>query len=102
MPTSRSPDPENKNSTQEKTINSSEPRTGTPKIKCPKAITSAASKMPRMTYGRILPNTSSIWRMGVTINCSIVPRSRSRTTAEAVSMAVMAYRIMAMTPGIIK
>ena len=56
----------------------------------------------RMAYGRILPTTNSHERMGVTINCSIVPRSRSRTMEEAVSKAVMKYRIMPITPGTLK
>ncbi len=38
----------------------------------------------------------------MTINCSMVPRSRSRTTAVAVSNAVMKDRIMPITPGILK
>ena len=52
--------------------------------------TSTVSISARMTYGRTLPTTSSHGRMGVTMSCSIVPRSRSRTTAVAVRIAVKA------------
>ena len=40
--------------------------------------------------------------MGVTMICSSVPRSRSRTTAKAVSNKVWNNRISPMTPGTMK
>src|SRR4030067_3732720 len=52
--------------------------------------------------GYIVATTSSQGRIGVTINCAIVPRSRSRTIAVAVKMEVKAYRIIPITPGIMK
>ena len=40
--------------------------------------------------------------MGVTINCSMVPRSRSRTMEREVSIVVSRKRTIAIRPGIIK
>src|ERR1041385_3876445 len=64
--------------------------------------TSSVSMNAKMLYGRIFPTTSSQERIGVTISCSIVPRSRSRTIEEAVNNAVMKNRIMPITPGTLK
>ena len=76
------------------------PRTGTPNQKCPIARTSNIFKNANNTYGIILPRISSQDRIGVTISCSIVPRSRSRTIDVAVRMEVNVNKIIAITPGI--
>ena len=96
------PRPESSSKPEQPRMRLKSPRTGTPNHQWPMASTSRVSMKARMTYGRILPTTSSHGRMGVTMSCSIVPRSRSRTIAVAVRMEVMANRIMPITPGIMK
>ena len=96
------PKPVTRNTPESRMIRPRSPRIGTPNHQCPTASTSIVLKNPSATYGISLPTINSHGRMGVTISCSIVPRSRSRTTEEAVRMAAMAYRIMPITPGIIK
>src|SRR5215216_3951693 len=78
------------------------PLMGTLNHQCPMTRTSSISMSAKMEYGRIFPTTSSHERIGVTINCSIVPRSRSRTMEEAVNNVVMKYRIIPITPGTLK
>ncbi len=48
----------------------------------------------------ILAITSSHERMGVTMSCSIVPRSRSLTMAAEVRVVVVIIRIIAIRAGI--
>ena len=52
-----------------------------------------------MAAGTILPIMSSMGRMGVTINCSMVPISFSRTMAMAVSITVTTMMRLQITPG---
>ena len=56
--------------------------------------------MAIIRLGAILPIISSPGRMGVTSSCSMVPVSRSRTTAAAVSVTVCICSSVAMMPGI--
>ena len=49
--------------------------------------------------GSVLPRISSNGRSGVTINCSIVPVSRSRTIAIDVSIRQVSRMMNAITPG---
>ena len=77
-----------------------EPRRGTPK---PKTVTPVARhiwKMPMRAKGSELARTSSCHgRIGVTMICSRVPISFSRTTPIAESSMVMTMRTMARTAG---
>src|SRR3989304_3550664 len=50
----------------------------------------------------IFPRMSSQGRIGVTISCSIVPRSRSRTIAVAVSIEGRSCRIIPLRAGTMK
>ena len=54
---------------------------------------------PTSANGSVLPSISSIGRIGVTINCSIVPISFSRTMASAVSISVTIMMMFTTTPG---
>ena len=76
------------------------PWNGTPNQKTPMAITVSILSMAMITYGIILPIISSNGRIGVTRICSIVPISRSRTTAAAVSARDWVCNNMAAIPGI--
>ena len=76
------------------------PWNGTPNQKTPMAITVSMLSMAMITYGTILPIISSIGRIGVTRICSMVPISRSRTTAAAVSARDWVCSSMAAMPGI--
>ena len=53
-------------------------------------------------YGTILPTVSSMLRMGETINCSSVPRSRSRAIAIAVNITRVIVRMTPTRPGTMK
>ena len=53
-------------------------------MKTPAAMTVSMLSMAITRFGAILPSINSSGRIGVTSNCSIVPASRSRTTASAV------------------
>ena len=55
--------------------------------------------MPTRANGSVLPSISSMGRMGVTINCSMVPISFSRMMACAVSISVTMNRMFTATPG---
>ena len=48
----------------------------------------------------VLPSISSSLRTGVIISCSIVPRSRSRTTPSAVSTRATWVMMIPISPGI--
>ena len=62
-------------------------------------VTSSMSSRPTRANGSVLPSISSMGRMGVTINCSMVPISFSRTMARAVSMRVTSMMMLTTTPG---
>ena len=57
------------------------------------------SKNAIRANGMVLPRISSTGLSGVTINCSMVPISRSLTTAMDVSRSDVSMITMAMTPG---
>ncbi len=52
------------------------------------AVISTTSISPTTANGSVFPSISSIGRRGVTISCSMVPISFSRTIASAVSIRV--------------
>ena len=62
-------------------------------------VTSTTSSRPTSAKGSVLPSISSIGRTGVTINCSMVPISFSRTIPSAVSISVTIMMMLAITPG---
>ena len=67
----------------------------------------ASSVMPTFrnaiaTNGMILPSISSQGLIGVTISCSIVPCSRSRTIATAVSISACICSTEPIMPGSMK
>jgi len=62
-------------------------------------VISSTSANPMRANGTVLPRMNSSGLMGVTIICSIVPISFSRTTAMLVSMSVTRSTMMAITPG---
>ena len=57
------------------------------------------SKNAIRAKGMVLPRISSAGLSGVTMSCSMVPISRSRTTAMDVSSSDVSMITMAMTPG---
>ena len=61
-------------------------------------ITSSCTS-PIAANGKVFPRISSIGRIGVTISCSIVPISFSRTIAIDVSVNVTNMMMLTMTPG---
>jgi len=65
----------------------------------PIKVTTSTSMKLINTNGRVLPRISSNDRIGVTINCSMVPISRSRTIAMAVSSSEISSTTTAITPG---
>ena len=75
------------------------PRKGTWNHSDPTTEISATSKMPIRKNGSVLPRMNSAGRMGVTIICSSVPISRSRTTAKAVSVITRTSVRLPMIPG---
>ena len=75
------------------------PRSGMANQKRPTAATIAVLRKPMATNGAHLPRMNSTGRMGVTMICSIVPVSFSRTIAMLVSMRLMSMTSVAMMPG---
>ena len=75
------------------------PRNGTWKISSAAVVTSSTSTRPTSANGSVLPIISSMGRIGVTINCSMVPISFSRTMAIAVSISVTIMMMLTTTPG---
>jgi len=63
------------------------------------ALTRATSRKPMSAKGRVFPRMNSRRPMGVTMICSMVPISRSRTTAMLDRMMEMIMTSWAMTPG---
>ena len=57
------------------------------------------SANPIRAKGSVLPRMNSIGVIGVTMICSIVPISFSRTTAMLVSIKVISMTTIAITPG---
>ena len=76
------------------------PATVTPKKSWLSHNSANRLKMHTTSYGMILPSISSHERTGVTINCSMVPCSRSRTMASADRIKVCTCSRMAINPGI--
>ncbi len=74
-----------RNRAQQASRSGTDPLIGTWKSRTPRIRISMVSMKASRTYGASLPTSSSHERIGVTINCSIVPRSRSRTMAVDVS-----------------
>ena len=62
-------------------------------------VTMSMSTKPTSAGVIVFPSISSRGRMGVTISCSMVPVSRSLTTAMDVSMRQVSMTMSAMTPG---
>ena len=62
-------------------------------------ITKNVSTRPTSANGNVFPSISSMGRMGVTINCSMVPISFSRTIAMAVSIRVICMMMFTTMPG---
>ena len=76
-----------------------EPFIGTSNQNTPAAVTSAISANPKIAKGIVYPSISSAGLIGVTISCSMVPASLSRTTAIEVSLRHISMIIEAITPG---
>ena len=75
------------------------PWIGTSKHHRMRSRISEVSPSPRNRYGATLPSISPSGCEGVTISCSIVPRSRSRTIEpDARKIAIICIRI-ATRPG---
>ncbi len=62
-------------------------------------VISARSMKATMAGGIVLPTMNSPGVSGVTLSCSSVPTSRSRTTVSAVSTRLMSIRISPITAG---
>ncbi len=75
------------------------PRKGMLKINNAATVTTITCRRPTRANGSSLPSISSIGRSGVTINCSMVPISFSRTMLMAVSMIVTRAMMLTITPG---
>jgi len=78
------------------------PRMGTLNSQTDTPVTSRTSPIPMIRKGMSFPAMSSSGRMGVTLSCSMVPISFSRTTAMEVSIMVMTSRMSPSTPGTMK
>ena len=65
----------------------------------PTPATSAVRARPTQKNGIVLPRMNSSGRIGVTMICSSVPTSRSRTTANEVRLTTITRVSVAMTPG---
>ena len=61
--------------------------------------TRAVSKSPIRKNGTVFPRMNSNRLIGVTMICSSVPISRSRTTAKAVRLTTMTRMRLPITPG---
>mgnify|MGYP003350027060 CR=1 FL=1 len=75
------------------------PRNGTWKTTSAVVVASPMSRKPINANGIVFPSISSIGRIGVTINCSIVPISFSLTIAMQVSKSDIIVTMVAITPG---
>ncbi|OQB91132.1 MAG: hypothetical protein BWX86_02088 [Verrucomicrobia bacterium ADurb.Bin122] len=63
------------------------------------AVTSTTSIKPITAKGADLPRMNSTGRIGVTMTCSMVPTSFSRTIAMLVSMRLISITNSEMMPG---
>ena len=61
--------------------------------------TSSSCRKASTRYGTSLPTTTAIGETGVTISCSSVPRSRSRTIEKAASSVPEKVSRIATSPG---
>ena len=75
------------------------PAIGTLNTHCMMPIRPTAISMEMHRYGVSLPSISPQRDSGLTINCSRVPRSRSRTSDMAVANMVAICRTRPITPG---
>ena len=75
------------------------PRIGTSNQNTPISVTSTTSTKPISAKGTVLPRMNSAGVIGVTMICSIVPISFSRTTAMLVSSSVISATTITSTPG---
>ena len=78
------------------------PRNGTSNQNTATSVTRITSNMPMRAYGSNLPTISSQRASGVTLSCSSVPTSRSRTMAMADRLVVTTSSSSATMPGTMK
>ena len=88
-----------RNNAAVKARNRALPRNGTWNSSSASAVTSTESAKPTSANGIVFPSISSIGRMGVTMICSIVPISFSRTIDSAVRISVTIMMMFTSTPG---
>jgi len=79
----------------------SEPRIAIENHVVPTTVTRNMSKKTIMANGIVLRSINYTGLSGVTISCSIVPISRSRTMAIDVKSRQMSMIMIAITPGIL-
>ena len=75
------------------------PATVTPKSRLARISRANRLKTHTSKYGMIFPNINSHALMGVTINCSMVPCSRSFTIANADKSNAWTCKMIGMSPG---
>ena len=75
------------------------PRMGTSKSNRPKTRMTVIWTYPTSTKGRILPSIRLVLSIGVTISCSSVPSSRSRTIDIDVMRIIVIESSTPMMPG---
>jgi hypothetical protein len=75
------------------------PVSGTSNTNRPSSKTVVIWTSPTPTYGASFPSISSVLVIGVTMSCSSVPRSRSRTIAIAVTRTSVIVRMTPTSPG---
>ncbi len=92
----------NKNITEKNNNNAMLPATGTLNQKILNINARIISMNPIITYGIILPTINSIFEIGVTISCSMVPFSLSLTIEKEVSIKVTVCNITPIRPGTLK
>ena len=75
------------------------PRKGTWNQRVPTTATRITSARPTTKKGMVLPRMNSKGLIGVTMTCSSVPISRSRTIANAVRVTTIISVMLPITPG---
>ena len=75
------------------------PANGMPNHRIAITVMSTMSANATTTGGSVLPRMSSTGVSGLTISCSSVPISRSRTTARAVRMRLTSITSVPITAG---
>ena len=75
------------------------PINGTLNQKMPIVLTRVMSPSPMRKNGTVLPRMNSTGRIGLTMICSSVPTSRSRTIAKAVRLTTCSKVRLPITPG---